>query len=112
VLGGRLYGGTKMVCTVCGGERFADFRSCRDSGITWLALSGLDVAKIQRRAGHEDVSTTLGYVKMAEDLGGKVGVPFAPLPRELVWAMIGPSRHLHGKNTIEIVPEEGIEPPT
>lgn len=57
-----------------------DFRSCRDTGITWLALAGLDVAKMQRRAGHEDLSTTLGYVKMAEDLTGQVGSPFPPLP--------------------------------
>ena len=30
-----------------------DFRSCRDSGITWLALSGVDVVKMLRRAGHD-----------------------------------------------------------
>lgn len=60
-----------------------DFRSCRDTGITWLALSGLDVGKMQRRAGHEDLATTLGYVKQAEDLVGKLGTPFAPLPESL-----------------------------
>lgn len=62
----------------------ANFRSCRDSGITWLAMSGLDVAKIVRRAGHDDVQTSMGYVKQAEDLSGELGEPFGPLPPSLV----------------------------
>jgi integrase len=62
----------------------ANFRSCRDSGITWLAMSGLDVAKIVRRAGHDDVQTSMSYVKLAEDLGGTLGAPFGPLPTSLV----------------------------
>jgi len=57
-----------------------NFRSWRDTGITWLALAGVDVAKMQRRAGHDTISTTLGYVKMAEDLTGSIGKPFPPLP--------------------------------
>ena len=61
-----------------------NFRSWRDTGITWLALSGVDVAKMQRRAGHDAISTTLGYVKMAEDLSGSIGQPFPPLPSALV----------------------------
>ena len=62
----------------------SNFRSCRDSGLTWLALLDLDVAKIMRRAGHDHVQTTMGYVKLAEDLTGDLGVPFAPLPSSLV----------------------------
>lgn len=62
----------------------ASFRSWRDSGITWLALAGTDVAKIMRRAGHDDVGTTMRYVKLAEDLGGELGEPFGPLPSEVV----------------------------
>ena len=57
-----------------------NFRSWRDTGITWLALAGIDVAKMQRRAGHDAISTTLGYVKMAEDLTGSIGEPFPALP--------------------------------
>jgi len=34
-----------------------DFRSCRDTGITWLALAGVELPLIQRRAGHEDSAT-------------------------------------------------------
>jgi integrase len=61
-----------------------DFRSCRDTGITWLALSGLSLHAIQRRCGHEDIDTTNGYVKMAEDLSGTIGQPFPPLPAALL----------------------------
>ena len=64
----------------------SNFRSCRDTGITWLAMTGLDSAKIVRRAGHDDVNTTLGYVKLAEDLSGALGTPFGPLPPSLVGA--------------------------
>ncbi len=93
----------------------ANFRSCRDSGITWLAISGLGVDKIQRRAGHDDVNTTMGYVKVAEDLTGELGAPFGPLPASLeegsetsiVWESSGP---IQVDETF--VPEEGVEPPT
>jgi|SRR5579883_1306964 len=61
-----------------------NFRSWRDTGITWLALAGVDIAKMQRRAGHDAISTTLGYVKMAEDLTSSIGDPFPPLPRALL----------------------------
>ena len=40
---------------------------------------------MQRRCGHEDIDTTHGYVKMAEDLSGTIGEPFPPLPGGLVW---------------------------
>ncbi len=62
----------------------SNFRSCRDSGITWLAMAGVDSAKIVRRAGHDDHNTTMGYVKLAEDLTGSLGTPFGPLPDALV----------------------------
>jgi len=62
-----------------------NFRSWRDSGITWLAMSGVPMQAIMSRAGHYAIQTTLGYVKRAEDLsGGKLGQPFAPLPASLV----------------------------
>ena len=62
----------------------AGFRSWRDSGITWSAIVGVGLAQIMRRAGHEDVATTMRYVKLAEDLRGALGRPFRKLPRELV----------------------------
>ena len=62
-----------------------NFRSWRDSGITWLALSGVPVDRSMRRAGHDAVQTTMGYVKQAEDMtGGELGEPFAPLPSKLL----------------------------
>jgi len=70
----------------------ANFRSCRDSGITWLAMTGLDVAKIKRRAGHDDIKTSDGYVKLAEDIGGKLGTPFGPLPPALISGGRSPGR--------------------
>ena len=60
------------------------FRSWSDTGITWLALAGVDAAKMQRRAGHDHITTTIGYVKAAEDVTGKIGDPFPPLPACLV----------------------------
>jgi len=77
-----------------------NFRSLRDSGITWEALAGTPIDRIQARAGHEHIATTLGYVKAVEDLKGKFGVPFAPLPfassaeptRAAIGPRIGPSR--------------------
>lgn len=61
------------------------FRSFRDSGITWLAIEGVALAKMQRRAGHDHISTTLGYVKAAEDFSAEgIGVPFGPLPSAML----------------------------
>jgi hypothetical protein len=37
-----------------------------------------------RRAGHDQIQTTMGYVKLAEDLTGDLGTPFSPLPPSLV----------------------------
>ena len=67
--------------------RPVDFRSCRDTGITWLALPGprtLSLHAMQRRCGHEDIDTTNGYVKLAEDLSGTIGEPFPTLPGSLL----------------------------
>lgn len=65
-----------------------NFRSLRDSGITWLALAGVDSIRMMRRAGHESVSTTLGYVKQAEDVNGTMGEPFGALPEALTGVAI------------------------
>jgi integrase len=96
----------------------ANFRSCRDSGITWLAMTGLGVDKIMRRAGHDMVQTTMGYVKQTEDLTGDLGVPFAPLPTSLLESVYSTPESVtrcdpnRGQVRETIVPEEGVEPPT
>ncbi|MCW5831346.1 MAG: tyrosine-type recombinase/integrase [Labilithrix sp.] len=69
----------------------SNFRSWRDSGLTWLAMTGLGVDKIMRRAGHDMVQTTMGYVKQAEDLTGDLGTPFGRLPASLIGEDHAPS---------------------
>jgi integrase len=64
--------------------RQVDFRSCRDTGITWLALAKVPLPAMQRRAGHEDIGQTNAYVKLGEDLSGGIGEPFPPLPASLL----------------------------
>ncbi len=56
------------------------FRSWRDAGITWSIVRGDDVVKVQRRAGHKLIATTMRYVVEAENRGATFGTPFAPLP--------------------------------
>jgi integrase len=70
------------------------FRSWRDTGITWLALAGVDLPKMQRRAGHDNIGTTVGYVKAAEDVSGSIGEPFPPLPACLVSPPTGGGKKL------------------
>ncbi len=80
-----------------------NFRSLRDSGITWEALAGIPVDRIQARAGHEHISTTLGYVKAVEDLQGKFGAPFAPLPLGPSSPRIGPSGAKGASNKLRLL---------
>lgn len=82
------------------------------------ALAGVDVTKMMRRAGHDHVQTTMGYVKLAEDLTGDLGAPFGPLPPQLgepdvgTGPTVGPSAQNPSQALDIIVPEEGVEPPT
>ena len=59
---------------------WATFRTGRDSGTTWLALLGIAPEAMCRRLGHKDWKATRRYVRAAEDLGGKMGMPFPPFP--------------------------------
>ena len=56
------------------------FRSWRDAGITWAIVRGDDLVKVQRRAGHRLIATTMRYIVEAENAGASFGVPFPPLP--------------------------------
>jgi integrase len=62
------------------------FRSWRDAGITWAIVRGDDLVKVQRRAGHRLIATTMRYIVEAENAGAAFGVPFPPLPASLVGA--------------------------
>lgn len=61
------------------------WHDARATGVTWLAVAGLDATKIQRRAGHTTIETTMGYLREAESFAGDAfGVPFPPLPANLL----------------------------
>jgi integrase len=61
------------------------WHDARATGITWLAVANLDATKIQRRAGHTTIETTMGYIREAESFAGQAfGTPFPPLPPELL----------------------------
>ncbi len=90
------------------GEMPVGFRSLRDTGLTWLALAGVPIQHMQRRAGHDDMNTTMGYVKEAEDLtGGSLGEPFAPLP--FGGGVSSPQTTKALETRAFGVPEEGVE---
>lgn len=60
------------------------FHDLRATGITWMAIRGDEPVKIMRRAGHEDMATTMGYVREAENLVHPIGEPFPGLPCALL----------------------------
>ncbi len=49
-----------------------------------MAIRGDEPLKIRRRAGHENMATTMGYVREAENLVTPVGHPFPALPERLL----------------------------
>lgn len=55
----------------------------RATGITWMAVRGDDPTRIMHRAGHENMATTMGYVREAESLEYLRGDVFPPLPEAL-----------------------------
>ena len=61
-----------------------DFRSLRDSGITHRFLAGERAEVVQREAGHDQITTTLGYAKEVSSRGGRYGEPFPTLPADLI----------------------------
>jgi hypothetical protein len=67
-----------------GAQRRVQFRSWRDAGITWSIVAGIDVLKVQRRAGHKLISTTQRYIIEAENRGATFGEPFLGAPRGFV----------------------------
>ncbi len=63
------------------------FRSWRDAGCTWALVEEPNaVVKVQRRAGHKLISTTMRYVVEAENRTHNFGTPFPPLPLSLLRA--------------------------
>jgi integrase len=60
------------------------FRSWRDAYVTWSIIRGDDVVKVQRRAGHRLIQTTMRYAVEAENRGASFGTPFPRLPAALL----------------------------
>ncbi len=81
------------------------FHDLRATGLTWMAIRGDEPIKIMRRAGHEDIATTMGYVREAENLVHTVGPSdvFPPLPAPVCFVarnrQKGPPRGLNFANS-------------
>jgi len=59
----------------------------RHTGITWRAVRGDEPLKIQRAAGHTNLSTTQRYINEAETFDAAAfGVPFGPLQLDALMA--------------------------
>jgi integrase len=58
----------------------------RGTGISYLALAGVDDWRIRSRAGHKDIQTTLIYVQRGREAvgSGTLGDPVAPPPDRLL----------------------------
>lgn len=65
------------------------FHDLRATGITWAAIRGDGLERIQYRAGHATASTTQGYIREAEAVGAAVGEVFPELPLS-VRSLFGP----------------------
>lgn len=97
------------------------FHDLRATGITWEAIAGTDLAKIQQRAGHTTTSTTLIYLRLADEVRGVgFGSVFPVLPDQLVPPRIGStigstggeeSRETPSRKAARVVRGEGFEPP-
>ena len=60
------------------------FHDLRATGITWMAIRGDEPMRIMHRAGHENMSTTMGYVREAESLDFLRGDVFPELPAAIL----------------------------
>jgi integrase len=87
------------------------FHDCRATGLTWMAVRGDDPLKIRQRAGHQDLATTQGYIRLAESVGEGFGQPFPDLPKALLSPPPGNTGQSHGGlSSGNDVEAPGIEP--
>lgn len=63
-------------------RRAITFHDLRATGLTWLGARGDGAFAVREAAGHADLATTAGYVRMGEILGSS-GEPFPALPTRL-----------------------------
>ncbi len=81
----------------------------RATGITWRAVRGDNPTKVHLAAGHEDLKTTLVYIRTAEASAPTFGEVFPALPGEVL------SRDLDddeggGSETLEKASDLGASP--
>ncbi len=93
------------------------FHDTRATGITWMAARGDDPLRIKQRAGHSAFTTTEGYIREAENLGGSFGQVFPVLPESLLRIAPESPRAIRkgaifGKTSRVVVGATGIEPVT
>jgi integrase len=88
-------------------ERHVVFRSWRDAGCTWSIVRGDDVVKVQRRAGHRIISTTMRYVVEAENRGSSFGTPFPVLPDALIVSK-DPSKRIGSSLQAAVIAEQSV----
>lgn len=65
-------------------RKWITFHDLRATGITWMAVQGVDPLKIKQRAGHANLSTTEKYIRVAEELRPGFGRIFPALPKSLL----------------------------
>src|SRR5579859_6421853 len=65
-------------------RKWMTFHDLRATGITWMAVQGVDPLKIKQRAGHANLSTTEKYIRVAEELRPGFGAVFPELPKSLL----------------------------
>jgi len=72
-------------------RKWMTFHDLRATGITWMAVQGVDPLKIKQRAGHANLSTTEKYIRVAEELRPGFGDVFPTLPKSILRGMAAPS---------------------
>ena len=65
-------------------RKWITFHDLRATGITWMAIAGVDPLKIKQRAGHANLATTERYIRVAEELRPGAWKVFPCLPRSIL----------------------------
>lgn len=83
-----------------------ELRSLRDSGITWLAISGLDVVKMQRRAGYDAI------VPIGRDIGAREALtePFQEVLAHLSGCLLGELTAVEHRERVDVADSFDVGP--
>ncbi len=72
-------------------RRRLSWHDLRATAATWLAVQGVEPLKIMQRLGHRNFSTTMIYVREAEQLRDGFGDVFPELPNRLLQKLKSPA---------------------